>query len=73
MKTKRQVVEKQIKLQEQLQNAGYNIVTCGNCGTVLIHELGKGKVNCFCGQKMDLSDCPDLYYRGLENNAEFED
>lgn len=71
MKTKYQIVTKQIKLQEKLQSAGFNIVSCGNCETVLIHELGKEKINCFCGHKMFLSNCPDLYYTGMENNLEF--
>ena len=29
------------------------------------------EINCFCGETMALSDCPDLYYDGMENNAEF--
>ena len=66
-----EIVERQIELQEKIQNAGFNIVECGNCGTVLLHELGDEEINCFCGETMTLSDCPDLYYDGMENNAEF--
>lgn len=73
MKTKQQIVLKQIELQEEIQSAGFNIVECGNCGSVLLHRVGKEKVNCFCGKKMALSDCPDLYYDGMENNSEFQD
>lgn len=71
MKTKREIVIHQIKLQEKIQSAGFNIVECGNCGTVLLHELGGEKIECFCGCNMDLSDCPDLFYSGMENNKEF--
>jgi hypothetical protein len=34
-----EIVERQIELQEKIQNAGFNIVECGNCGTVLLHKL----------------------------------
>jgi len=73
MKTKKQIVERQIQLQEKIQSTGFNIVECGNCGTVLLHELGEEKIECFCGLMMNLSDCPDLYYSGIENNAEFDE
>lgn len=73
MKTKRQIIVQQIELQEKIQSAGFNIVECGNCGVVLLHELGKDNIDCFCGNKMALSDCPDLYYDGMENNAEFNE
>lgn len=71
MKTKREIAENQIYLQEKIQSAGFNIVECRNCGTVLLHELGDEKIDCFCGNKKDLSDCPDLFYSGMENNEEF--
>ena len=88
MKTKIEIVEHQIHLQEKIQSAGFNIVECGNCGTVLLHELktidfteetdDNGEcvnniTDCFCGHQMSLTDCPDLYYSGMENNAEFEE
>jgi hypothetical protein len=73
MKTKKQIVEKQIELQKKIQKAGFNIVECGSCGTVLLHEIGEEEIDCFCGETMALSDCPDLYYSGIENNAEFND
>lgn len=72
MKTNRQIVEHQIKIQEKIQSAGFNIVECGNCGTVLLHEVGDEKIECFC-DTMDLSDCPDLFYSGMEENEEFND
>lgn len=71
--TNLQIVEKQIELQEKIQSAGFNIVECGNCGTVLIHELEDEEIDCFCGCAMSLTDCPDVYYSGMENNSEFND
>jgi hypothetical protein len=71
-KTKREIVIKQIELQEAIQSAGINVVYCGNCGTVLFHERNNEEIDCFCGHTMALSDCPDLYYPGIENNAEFQ-
>jgi hypothetical protein len=70
MATSREIVLQQIDLQEKIQKVGFNIVECGNCGTVLLHEVGKEKIKCFCSI-MALSDCPDLYYSGIENNEEF--
>lgn len=66
------LIEKQIELQEKIQSAGFNIVECGHCGTVLLHELGDETIDCFCGRTMALSDCPDLFYSGQENNEEFK-
>lgn len=71
MKTNKEIVENQIKLQEEIQSAGFNVVECGNCGIVLLHRVGESFIECFCQREMDLSDCPDLYYRNQENNAEF--
>ncbi len=73
MKTNREIVIKQIELQEKIQSVGFNIVECGYCGTVLLHEVGDEEIDCFCGETIALSDCPDLYYSGMENNAEFND
>lgn len=73
MKTKQEIVLQQIHLQEKIQSAGFNIVECGHCGTVLLHECGDDNIDCFYGNEMALSDCPDLYYSGMENNKEFED
>jgi hypothetical protein len=70
---KRDIAIRQIELQEKIQASGINIVTCGNCGNALLHEITDETIDCFCGLTMDLSDCPDLYYNGMENNNEFND
>ena len=46
-------------------------MTCGNCGSILLHEMADETIECLCGHEMDLSDCPDLFYSGMENNEEF--
>jgi len=73
MKTNLEIVENQIALQEEMQNLGLNVVECGSCGTALIHRTGEEEIECFCGCTMALSDCPDLYYSGMENNDEFNE
>lgn len=61
---------KQIQLQEKIQReAKVNIVTCGHCGSVVLHELNKTKIDCpYCNVKMNVCDCPDYLYSGMENN-----
>jgi hypothetical protein len=66
-----EIAERQIELQGKIQSAGFNIVTCGNCGSILLHELEDEKIDCFCGNTMDLHDCPDLWHKGAELSAEF--
>jgi ribosomal protein S27E len=75
MKTKRDLAIEQIELQYKIQAlANVNIVTCGNCGTVLLHERNEDDIECFsCGSVMAQSDCPDFWYEGCQDNAEFND
>ncbi|MDR6548488.1 putative nucleic-acid-binding Zn-ribbon protein [Chryseobacterium rhizosphaerae] len=55
--------ESQSEIFYKIQNAGFNIVTCGNCGEVILHEIHEeGEIHCGgCSRDMDKSDCPDLY------------
>jgi len=75
MKTKRELAEQQIALQNRVNAvASINIVTCGNCGSVLLHDRMDDEIECACCKSvMDLSDCPDLWYEGCQNNGEFEE
>lgn len=67
--TKIEFIINKINLQEKIKQLTWiNIVTCGNCGDVLLHELKEEYIQCICGVKIDVSDCPDLYYLGTENN-----
>lgn len=69
--TKKDKFIKQIELQEKVQKlANINIVTCGNCGSILLHERNKYTICCcYCNRKIDVSDCCDYLYRGMENNS----
>lgn len=70
MKTKRQVAIKQIELQERIQASGINVVNCGNCGSVMFHEITDTfNVECSCGfESNEPSDFSDFWCRGQENN-----
>jgi hypothetical protein len=60
----------QIAFQEQITKIGINLVTCGSCGDVMFCKTDDEQIECICGVVSDAHDCPDLWYRGLENNYE---
>lgn len=42
-----------------------NLVTCGNCGAIIAHNVGDIVVNCEkCGNFDDVSNFPDFSYTG---------
>ena len=52
----------ELYIREIQQKANLNIVTCGNCGSVLIHRQSDEKIICYdCLREMAVSDCPDLF------------
>lgn len=56
------IEETQKKIFSDMQNAGFNVCTCGNCGRVLFHRMNAESISCpNCWEVMDLSDCPDIY------------
>lgn len=71
MSSKRDIILSQLELATSIYfKAEINIVTCGNCGSVLLHKVGQEKIKCYdCDRDMALSDCPDLFYSGMENSA----
>ncbi len=76
MKSKRELIINQIELMNHIRTyANVNIVTCGNCGSVILHETDlEDTITCYdCKSEMDLSDCPDLFYTGIENSAVFNE
>jgi len=58
---KERIVSNQIALQREIQNAGFNVVTCGNCGDTMLHRNTDEKLECLCGMDLEMSDCPDLW------------
>jgi hypothetical protein len=70
---KRDLVIEQIKLMDDIRKeTNINIVTCGNCGTIVLHKMDEENIKCFgCMNVMNVCDCPDYWYQGVENNEEF--
>lgn len=56
--------ETQLDLQlEIVEKTGINIVSCGNCGTIVLHRIEDEVIYCFdCGFESDPCDFPDLNY-----------
>lgn len=54
----------QLELQlEIVAKSGINIVTCGNCGDVLFHEITDEVVTCpYCKFESDPCNFPDYNY-----------
>ncbi len=78
-KTKRELAQEQLDLMDIIRGkANINMVTCGHCGTILLHEMRSinedNTIVCFgCKRTMDLSDCPDYWYEGCIENMEFDE
>jgi hypothetical protein len=72
---KRQLVGKQIELAKKvIALANINIVTCGNCGEVLLHDIMDNEIECaHCKHTLEVCDCPDLWYEDCQYNAEFNE
>jgi len=71
--TKKEKFLIQIDLQNKAIEAGVNIVTCGDCGDVLLVSADAEEVECpHCGFKADQCDFPDLFYTGMEVHESFQ-
>ena len=58
---------KQVALIEEMQEVGFNLVTCGHCGNPFIHrtKVELEFITCpDCDTEQELCDAPDLFYRG---------
>lgn len=61
----------QLALLEKIHKQGINVVTCGDCGTVMLVEREEDKHQCFdCGFTEDPAFFPDLFYEGWEDCVE---
>ena len=67
---KKQLILKQVELNEEVKRlADINIVTCCDCGSVVLHKLKATKIACpYCLTIMPTGDFPDLLYIGMEIN-----
>lgn len=73
MKTIKEKVLEQIKLQEEIQKvSNINIVNCGDCGSVLLHKISESEdIVCpYCGFTSEPCDFPDFLYNGMEISEE---
>jgi len=53
----------QLELHQQLLEIDINIVTCGNCSSVILHEVHQSEIEChICGYKSEPCEFPDLNY-----------
>jgi hypothetical protein len=70
MSTRRELVAEQMRLMEVIrEKTSINIVTCGNCGSVMLHEPldAESVVTCYdCLTDIGLEECSDLWYEGCE-------
>jgi len=63
-------MKEQFEILQRMQQDGYNVVTCGNCGDVVLLEIDDTieEVQCpHCKEDMEYSDMPDLYTQSLNN------
>lgn len=75
MRTIKEKVKEQIDIFSDLQNAGFNIVTCGSCGSINLHLIDhEGHLECaFCDMISDPCDFPDYWTTGDENSSQFDE
>lgn len=72
--TGEKLIEQQELMDEIRKLANINIVTCGSCGSVLLHRRDDEEVECpYCELKSDPCDFPDYYYTGMEFSEEFRE
>jgi predicted RNA-binding Zn-ribbon protein involved in translation (DUF1610 family) len=57
-------MDNQLELQKEIvAKSGINIVTCGNCGSTLLHRIEDENMKCpDCGFESEPCDFPDLNY-----------
>ena len=64
----------QLPLLKKIHTQGINVVTCGDCGTVMLVERKEDKHKCFdCGFTEDPSYFPDLFYEGWNDDLNAEE
>jgi predicted nucleic acid-binding protein len=82
MKSTRALAQIQLDLMEVIRKkANINMVTCGNCGEILLHKMhtitptskeNDTLIQCFnCKQHIDVHDCPDYWYEGCLDSDTF--
>lgn len=64
----------QLNLMDEIRRkADINMVTCGNCGTILLVRMRDEYVDCYaCKSTLAECDCPDYWYEGMPELDEDE-
>lgn len=64
-------MKNQYDILQEIQHCGYNVVTCGNCGDVVLIELKEGDVQCpHCDYVGGQCDYPDLYHEPYDRTKQ---
>lgn len=60
-------LRKQLDLMDEVRRkSNINLVTCGKCGTLLLHKTKDEIVECYaCKSMLAECDCPDFLYEGM--------
>ena len=60
----KQLLQDQLDILSELQELGYNVVTCGNCGKpFLMGKIREETIICpYCFGAGEQCDMPDLFY-----------
>jgi hypothetical protein len=61
---KKELLAKQYELvRTVIEDANINIVTCGMCGSVVLHKIESEEIECYdCNFISEPCDFPDLFY-----------
>jgi len=64
----------QLHLMDEIRDkANINMVTCGHCGSILLHRMNDEMINCYsCKRDMNTNDCTDYWYEGMPELDEDE-
>jgi rubrerythrin len=55
--------DNQKELMNLVLQSNVNIVTCGNCGDVVLHKINDEEITCpYCSYTSEPCDFPDLFY-----------
>ena len=56
-------MDEQIQILKEIQNKGFNIITCGLCGEVNLVRLSDKTFKCYvCSEEQQHHDCGDLFF-----------
>lgn len=63
----KKLIDHQLELMHQIQQvANVNIVTCGDCGSVVLHQTKAEEITCpYCNFTNEPCHFPDLLHEGM--------